>query len=390
MKGVYFICLLLCLLAFAPRQGQAQTEKVLHNFCDQPNCADGDAPDAGLISDSAGNLYGTTVAGGSGQFYCGGTVFEISPKENGSWKEKVLYSFGAEPDCADGSAAIAPVTFDGAGNLYGTTFSGGLSGCEGLGCGVVYKLSPAGGSWTETVLYSFAGGTEGGEPYGGVILDAAGNLYGGNSAGVYELTPSGGGWSEQLIYENGGMGFNELTMDAAGNIFGVSLTTAFELSRNGSAGWNSTVIYTFEDGAYPNGTLLLDKTGNLYGTTYHGGAFNFGTVYKLSYSKKKGWTEKILYSFKGSPEDGMAPMGIVFDAAGNIFGNTGVGGKYESGTIFELVRVGDDRYDEKVVWKFGRDGQSPPGSPTLDSAGNLYGTAEGGWRGYGIVFEVTP
>ena len=126
-------------------------------------------------------------------------------------------------------------------------------------------------------------------------------------------------------------------MDAAGNIFGVSLTTAFELSRNGSAGWNSTVIYTFEDGAYPNGTLLLDKTGNLYGTTYHGGAFNFGTVYKLSYSKKKGWTEKILYSFKGSPEDGMAPMGIVFDAAGNIFGNTGVGGKYESGRM-ERIR----------------------------------------------------
>ncbi|HKN71375.1 MAG TPA: choice-of-anchor tandem repeat GloVer-containing protein [Terriglobales bacterium] len=119
---------------------------------------------------------------------------------------------------------------------------------------------------------------------------------------------------------------------------------------------------------------------------------NCGTVYKLSYSKKKGWTEKILYSFKGPPEDGRAPWGIVFDAAGNIYGNTGFGGKYKAGTIFELVPVGNGRYNEKVIWTFGKlkDGYLPRGSPTLDSAGNLYGTADGGWRGSGIVFEVTP
>lgn len=389
-SGPLAIAMLFALLLIATRPARGQTETVLHNFCDKANCADGASPLAGLIFDSAGNLYGTTWGGGDRASSCGGTVFEVSPERDGRWMEKVLYAFGALPNCADGSFADAPVTFDGAGNLYGTTLAGGLSGCGGIGCGVVYKLSPAGGSWTETVLYSFAGGAEGGEPEGGVILDAVGNLYGANSAGIYELSPSGGGWSEELIYKNVDTSLTGLTMDASGNIFGVGQSGVFELSPDGHGGWHSTVIYTFEDGVGPDGTLVLDKAGKLYGTTGNGGAYNYGTVYRLGYSKKKGWTGKILYSFKGSPEDGRVPWGIVFDAGGNIYGNTGFGGKYEAGTIFELVRVGDGRYNEKVIWTFGRDEDLPRGSPALDSAGNVYGTAEGGWRGHGIVFEVTP
>ena len=113
-------------------------------------------------------------------------------------------------------------------------------------------------------------------------------------------------------------------------------------------------------------------------------------VYELTNSKKKGWVNKILYSFKGSPQDGRAPWGIVFDAAGDIYGNTGFGGEFEDGTMFELVRVGEGLYTEKTIWTFGEKEYVPRGSPTLDGAGNLYGTAAGGWRGYGIVFEVIP
>jgi uncharacterized repeat protein (TIGR03803 family) len=191
-------------------------------------------------------------------------------------------------------------------------------------------------------------------------------------------------------------------MDAAGNIFGASTSTVFELSPNGNGGWNPTVIHTFagapKDGYGAAGVPVLDHAGNLYGATYSGGTKNYGTVYKLSpitKGKKKGqWNEKILHSFRSSKDGANPSAGVVLDAAGNIYGTTYYGGKSGVGTVFELMApAGTDKYyKEKVLWTFnGTDGMLPYSPPILDSAGNLYGTAnEGGSYNAGVVFEVTP
>ncbi len=379
-------------LLLAARPAQAQTETVLYNFT---GGSDGGKPQSSLIFDGAGNLYGMTDGGGA---FGAGTVFELSPNGSGGWNETVLYSFTGG---ADGANPIGPVMFDSVGNLYGTAQGGGANGY-----GVVFELSPVGAGWTETVLHSFAGGADGANPPNGLIMDPAGNLYGttynGGVAGhgtVFELSPSGGGWTERVIY-TGDAPFGDagLTRDAAGNIFGATLLTVFELSPNGNGGWNPTVIHTFtgapRDGRGPEGTPVLDKSGNLYGTTYQGGAKNLGTVYKLSHGAQ-GWTEKILHSFMFT-DGAYVRAGVLLDAAGNIYGTTADGGKHlYYGTVFELV-AGAGIYKEKFFWSFGgRAGIPPyPSSLILDSAGNLYGTTQMGGSqacqyGCGGVFEVT-
>jgi uncharacterized repeat protein (TIGR03803 family) len=392
MKRAHFVCIFLCLTtSFAVRLAQAQTETVLYNFT---GGSDGFTPMSRLTSDGAGNFYGTTDFGGLGA----GTVFEFSPNGSGGWKETVLYSFTGG---ADGSVPyFSYVLFDSEGNLYGTTYGGGS-----YGYGVVFELSPVGTSWTETVLYSFAGGMDDANPLNGLIMDAAGNLYGrtyvsgGGNGTIFELSKSGNAWTKQVIYSSA-PGFAGLTMDAAGNIFGVAnggaIDLVFELLPNGNGGWNPTVIHTFsggaKDGLVGEGTLVLDHAGNLYGTTLGGGSKNNGTVYELSRGMS-GWTEKILHSFEGGINDGSDPFaGIVFDAAGNIYGTTEFGGGNPlAGTVYELVApVGTGGYKEKVLWKFDKtDGYEPVGSLILDNAGNLYGTTpEGGSNGYGVVFKV--
>jgi uncharacterized repeat protein (TIGR03803 family) len=384
IRGALTLAVLAALLLIAAFPAQAQTETVLYNFY---YGSDGAYPIAHLTSDGAGNLYGTTCnyeGGGPGY----GTVFELSPNGSGGWKETVLYSFTGG---ADGSNPIdSGVIFDSVGNLYGTTYQGGANGL-----GVVFELSPVGGSWTETVLYSFAGGADGANPLTGVIMDRAGNLYGTVSSGaVFELTPSGGGWTEQVIYatevlEEG------LTMDAAGNIFGAGDSGVFELSPNGNGGWSPTVIYTFcgylPRPCGPVGTLVLDQAGNLYGTTDFGGSNDNGTVYKLSIGTKGKWTGAILHSFLGGT-DGRDPFaGVVLDAAGDIYGTTHFGGKSDGGTVYELVALfGTTSYREKLLWSFsGWDGYWPLGSLILDSSGKLYGTTVfGGSSGQGVAFEV--
>jgi uncharacterized repeat protein (TIGR03803 family) len=407
------LALLSTLLPLAARPAQAQTEAVveararrptetvLHNF----GGGDDGAGPVGNLTSHGGNFYGTTNEGGA--FGGNGTVFELSPNGSGGWNETVLYTFGY--NSADGTRPNSSVIFDSAGNLYGTTVDGGA-----VGPGMVFELSPVGTSWTETVLYSFCSQpdcADGKNPESDLIMDAAGNLYGttffggGNSGGtVFELSPSGGGWIEQVIYDASDDIAAGVTMDAAGNIYGATSSTVFELSPNGSGGWNPSVIHAFtgapKDGAVAAGTPVLDRAGNLYGTTERGGAKNFGAVYKLSPGKKGNWTEKILHSFKNSRADGNEPWaGVVLDADGNIYGTTVTGGKYGYrhggyGTLFELVApVGVGRYREKILWNFNiADGEYPYGSLILDSAGNLYGTtAEGGpdFDG-GVVFKVTP
>jgi uncharacterized repeat protein (TIGR03803 family) len=365
------------------RPAQAQTETVLHSF----TYDDGAFPRSNLTSDSAGNLYGTTLFVGRGL----GGVFELSADGHGGWNETVLYRFTMG---SDGGYPYCPLKIDSAGNLYGTTYDGGANDR-----GVVFELSRAGAGWKETVLYSFAGGTDGGNPVTGLIVDTAGKLYGTTFYGgtndngtVFQLTPSGGGWIQRVIY-NVDTSYAGLTMDTAGNIFGTGLTTAFELSPNGKGDWNPIVLHTFSQSGIKNydglnGTLVLDKSGNLYGTRYGGGGN--GTVYKLSPGKKGKWTQQVLVSFTNFT----GPWaGVVLDATGNIYGTTLYGGDNGYGSVFELVApAGGGNYEEKVLLSFsGADGAYPYGGLILGSAGNLYGmTTGGGAGGFGVVFEMTP
>jgi uncharacterized repeat protein (TIGR03803 family) len=355
----------------------ATQEKVLHSFAGYPT--DGQSPGASLIFDAGGNLYGTTPYGGTYSTDCTsgcGIVFELTPQAGGDWTEQVLHKFSSNG--TDGQYPSSGLIFDAAGNLYGATSGGGT-----YGYGTVFELTPtAGGSWTEQVLYSF-NSTDGAGP-SGLIFDAAGNLYGATSGGgtygigtVFELMPAaGGGWTEQVLhsfagYPTDGYGPSGLIFDARGNLYGTTGSggysglciagcgTVFELKRSVSAlggGWTEQVLHSFdppgqdEDGAGPTGGLIFDARGNLYGTTITGGpydcveGFGCGTVFELARSISAlggGWTETVLYLFCSQDvcSDGWWPeAGLIFDAAGNLYGTTANGGAYGAGTVFEITR----------------------------------------------------
>jgi uncharacterized repeat protein (TIGR03803 family) len=341
-----------------PKPGGEWTEKVLHNF---GSGKDGAGPTGGMILDAAGNLYGTTLWGGTNGY---GTAFELMPKADGSWTEKVLYSFCSQSQCADGSEPFASLVFDRAGNLYGTTYVGGAY--QFLN-GTVFELSPQGnGDWTEKVLHKFAGPPDGAFPQGGLILDDAGNLYGTTAVGgsricdykmgcgtVYELSPNGGGgWKETLLYvfegseESFGAEPNStLIFDAAGNLYGTaSGGPAFELLPQAGGGW------VFEELPVPccdpNG-VTIDAAGNLYGTSWaSAGDHCCGSAWELSPQAGGNWVETVLYTFPGSGKDGAYPLsGLIRDAAGNLYGTTSQGGSFwtvansgePSGTVFEIT-----------------------------------------------------
>jgi len=343
--------------------GGGWTEQVLHNF--NNDGTDGFLPYAGLILDAEGNLYGTTVLGGT---YGPGTVFELSPTAGGGWTEQVLYSFCPQTNCPDGSIPYAGLVFDAAGNLYGTAEEGGT-----YGYGTVFKLSP-GNPWTETVLYSFCAQTnctDGGLPDAGLIFDAAGNLYG--------TTRSGG--------------------DYGGGDAGPG--TVFELTAAGT----ETVLHSFgyfpTDGLFPYAGLTFDTAGNLYSTTIAGGSHLYGTVFKLTPAGGGIWTEQVLHSFSNNGTDGFNPSaGLIFDAAGNLYSTTSEGGAYNyAGTVFELSPAGGGNWTETVLYNFGANGQYDGSGPRAglvsDAAGNLYGTTAGGGiyscvYSCGTVFELTP
>jgi uncharacterized repeat protein (TIGR03803 family) len=347
----------------AKAQTQGGPEQVLYAF---QGGNDGEYPGSALIFDSSGNLYGTTQYGGgeacpSGGYSGCGAVFELSPNGNGGWTESILHSFQGGND---GEQPSSSLIFDQAGNLYGTTAEGGGNAACTDGCGTVFKLSPNGsGSWTETILYSFGtnGGTSDGAYPEGVIFDKSGNLYGATASGgvdrcgddeypcgtVFELTPSGGGgWIETIIYafsgQQGGYDPNgALIFDQVGNLYGTTpggglygcgdneCGAVFELSPNGSGRWTETALYSFQggsDGQNPAAGLTFDKAGNLYGATYQGGAGGYGVIFELIPNGNGGWTEVTLYSFQ-SPSDGINPSGgLIFDQPGNLYGTAGYGG----------------------------------------------------------------
>jgi len=407
VSGVLALATLSTLLLIIALPAQAQTETVLYSLGSQ--AGDGNYADAGLIFDTTGNLYGTTLSGGA---YYGGTVFELTA----SGSEKVLYSFGSQ--AGDGRVPYAGVIFDNAGNLYGTTSGGGAYKCSNAYvCGTVFELTAAG---TEKVLHSFGnlydyGLGDGTYPFAGLVIDNAGNLYGTTTYGgdlacggygcgtVFKLTAKG---KEKVLYRFGrrkGDGENPfagLIFDNDGNLYGTTFDggyygygTIFELT----AADKEKILYSFGryagDGLHPQAGLIFDNAGNLYSTTTYGGAYGYGTVFELTADG----TEKILYSFGGQTGDGESPTGgLIFDANGNLYGTTSFGGAYYGGTVFELTAAGA----EQVLYSFGSQADEviyPYAGLIFDTNGNLYSTTSHGGDlecetpyGCGTVFKLTP
>ena len=366
---------------------------------------DGGNAASSIVFDGNGNAYGTTVVGGTSN--CG-TVFELKSNPQGRWSESVLYNFSCG---ADGKNPHGGVTFDGAGNLYGTTVAGGSGNpCTGDGCGVVFELTPAG----ERVLYNFTGGNDGFGPGAGVTFDHSGNLYGttpdggADSAGViYQLAPQGSGWHFNVVHtftggRDGAVGsLGRLLLDAKGNLYGTaelggahSAGTAFRLSPARNGKWDLRTLYAFQgqpDAAFPYGGLIADARGDLYGTTYYGGAQGDGSVFELSPSARGPWSERKLYDFKAGSDASSPTSTLVFGPGGDLFGTSSAGGgACGCGTVFKLAH---NTWAERVVHRFGQstDGAYPYYGLTLGPSGKLYSTTvAGGNDNEGTVFALTP
>jgi hypothetical protein len=416
---------------------QAQTFTIIHNFT---GGAGGGGAAAGLTMDRAGNLYGTTFAGGRGScqsegFTGCGTVFKLSQR-NSQWVFSVLYGFAGG---ADGAAPNARIVIGPNGSLYGTTFAGGgganCASTGDAGCGTVFNLQPPATfcasvfcTWHETQLYVFqgiSGGAQDGEgPLSAPLFDQAGNIYGAtlyggtNNMGLaYQLTPSGGGYTKSTIWTFSGSSGQahpegDLISDTAGNIYGTTYGIAvdgevWELTPTPS-GWTLNTLYAFQnqmDGENPGIGVIFDQFGNLYGATENGGSgyggSGGGTVFQLKPSGA-GWAFNELASLNGvlnnrcGPEEGS----LVMDAAGDLYGTTNCDGMYNKGNVFELSPSPNGMWTYTDLHDFqggANDGQYPVSNLVLDTEGNLYGTTfEGGSgtngcpAGCGVVFKITP
>jgi len=405
------------------------SERQLYSFGQAP---DGNYPGASMVFDALGNLYGTTPYGGT---YGGGTVFKLTPK-GGQWTETVLYNFCPAQGCPDGAQPSSSLVFDSAGNLYGTASQGGAyagSPVTGAGIGVVFELTPQqDGTWAETVLHSFGSGTDGKAPMAGLVFDKSGNLYGTTYQGgtgpqclvgcgtVFELSPGSNGWTENVLYNfcsqigctDGENPTGGVIVDAAGNLYGTTpggglsqtLGIVFELIPGTNGQFTESVLYEFQggdsDGYSPVGALVQDGSGNLYGATEFGYSYVFppslnnGTVFKLTRGPNNQWSESIVHGLcaQAGCADGSIPSaGVILDNAGNLYGTTLDGGTSNWGAVFKLVPQNDGTWQESTIYSLQgyASGYSPRGL-TLDSSGSMYGVAGGGTSGYGIAFELTP
>ncbi len=396
-------------LAVTVTAAQAQSFQVIHNFT---GLGDGSEPNYGITLDSAGNVYGTTFSGdaltgtvyklalrgsnwvlsplylftyqGSGgsipyatvvigrdgslygtTAYGGdlqacpngsssgcGTVFNLKPLPSippnpiTPWNETVLHTFVK----TDGANAYGgDLIFDVAGNIYGTTYNGGTGACFG-GCGVVYKMTPSGGTWTQTVLYNFQPGTDASHPWAGVIFDQSGNLWGTTVAGgtfgkgtIYQLIPSGGGsWTENIVYNftggaDGDSPYAGLAFDPSGNVYGATVGggtdsggTVYKLTPSGGS-WILTTLKSFSGTSGqlargPFGRMLLDAAGNIYGATFTGQPYGFGSAFKLAPDGSGGYTYTSLHDFTGGLDGGHPRSYLVMDKNGKLYGATAVGG----------------------------------------------------------------
>lgn len=413
----FALAIIAMLPLLATQSAQAQTLAVIHDFTynQQGNSY------ARLVMDKRGNLYGTASGDGAAGY---GMVFKLTHNESG-WVFSPLYSFQGG---SDGAYPVGGLTFGPDGSLYGTTSQGGGSYCPGSqGCGTVLKLSPPATAcktalcpWTETVLYSFTGGSDGSFPTGGVIFDPGGNIYGtayyggksgqgcyGNDCGVvFKLTRSASSWTESSIHSFSGApdGANpsrDLIFDKAGNLYGTTsyggytagsctklgCGTVFQLTPSGS-GWAGNVLYTFtgqSDGATPFCGLVFDSSGNLYGATIANQG-DVGTVFELSPSNGN-WTFTLLTTLNDlGPQDTLA-----IDGAGNLYGVATGRRDYTPGLVFKLT-ASNNGWIYSTLHNFTfSDGGNPFGGVLLDGAGNLYGTTyDGGAYGQGVVWEITP
>ena len=395
--GMFAVVLALALTSWA------STEKVLWNF---GGGSDGSGPWSNyFISDAKGNLYGATAVGGT---YSAGTVFMLSL----AGKETVLYEFTGSN--GDGNGPHGHLAFDAKGNIYGTTQGGGTNGT-----GTVYELSPkTGGGWKEKVIYNFsATGADGANPSAGMTIATDGTMYsttpdgGASGAGtVFSLKKTSKGWKQTVIQSlngssNGGFPYEGLMMDTAGNLYGAAPAggasgqgVIYRLSPT-KKGWVDTVLYSFT-GQNGDGSglywidLISDASGNIYGATSFGGTNGNGTVWELVYSKtKKNYSEKILHEFGASGSgDGNNPYGgLVMDSKGNLYGTALNGGSSNLGAFYKLTK--GKTWKETVLHSFvgANDGAQPTGNPYIDATGRLYGMAEtGGKSNLGIVYRITP
>jgi uncharacterized repeat protein (TIGR03803 family) len=377
---------------------QAQTFTVLHDFT---GGADGASPVAGLTMAAGGNFYGTTFAGGNPG---GGVVYRLARLGN-DWILSPLFAF---PGGYYGQYPRARVIIGPNGTLFGTTWQGGY-----YDNGTVFSLTPPAAAcsaalcgWDNMVLYRFLGGNDGGTPeYGDLVFDGESSIYGTTSGTfngpgtLYELTPANGGWTETVLlhFDSSSTGispYGGVIFDQVGNLYGTTAAggangqgLVFELSPSGS-GWTETVLYSFRggsDGAYPYGDLIFDRAGNLYGTTT-GQPNGPGSAFELSPSQG-GWTFTSLHDF--STQGPVA--GLTMDAAGNLYGAT-LGGAYGYGSIFKLTNLnGGWIYSDLYDFFGAEDGSLPYGKVLVDNNGNLFGTAEqGGAHGSGVIWEIAP
>jgi uncharacterized repeat protein (TIGR03803 family) len=412
-----FVTLLLA-SAIAPAQTQATKFKVLHTFKGAPD--DGAAPLGALVRDGDGNFYGTTTSGGSGRGFCTnyggcGTAYKFSKSGEKIWLHSFTFPKGFSPE--------AGLLRDKTGNLYGTTDAGGDTSCpsEFDGCGTVFKLDATG---KETVIHKFTGSPDGWGPgEQPLVEDASGNLYGTTGLGgeygfgsVFRIDKAG---TEKVLYSftcySDGCGPNGVILDASGNLYGVAFDGGVAFGNSGygvvfelDASANFSVLHTFEsggDGANPDSALAFNSMGSLYGTTQNGGSeecggTGCGTVFEVSPQSGGGWSESVLYAFcsLSGCADGERPLfgPITIDNSGNIYGTTYFGGKADDGVVFKL----DASRHETVLHSFtgGRDGAFPITGLIRDNAGNLYGTAVRGgdpscqtkYSGCGTLFKIAP
>jgi hypothetical protein len=433
--------------------GPSPSESVLFNFNSGGTGATGSYPHSSLIEDGQGNFYGTAPNGGT---HSEGVVYELSPPTTGGgmWTQTILWNFNN-----NGTDGYLPWTWgsglvmDSHGNLYGTTQAGGA-----YNLGAAWELSPpiiSGGPWTETILWSFGNPaiTDGIDPTSGLTIDKNGNLFGTTPEGqspsvpfsgtVYELSPpsSGPGWTEKILMQfaeggsgnpaNGFLPYVGVIGDGSGDLFGTASAggsnygssdpggVLFEITSGGgySVLWNFGDTYgpsSVDDGAQPVSGLIMDRLGNIYGTTALGGTSadfatgvnGVGTAFELSPPGSRGgsWTEQVLWNFQDNGTDGFSPVGgVVIDPNGNVYGTTEYGGLYSDepyvgGTAYKLTppTMGGGSWGETILWNFGNpattDGSLPWASLLIDPIGNLYGTTlDGGSFGVvanGTVYEI--
>jgi uncharacterized repeat protein (TIGR03803 family) len=396
-SALFTVAVMTCLMVSAQ-------EKALYSF------SVGSGPEGALVADSKGNLYGTTSFGGQ---FGNGAVFELSPptQRGKSWTEKTLYSFDAA--AGDLFEPIGPLVLHN-GKLYGTTYGGPSADPGG-----VFELSLSGSTWTETILHIFTGTlSDGWYPQYGVVFDSSGNLYGATYQGgshevgvIFQLVPGTGGiWTENILYSftglsDGGYPTGPVFMSKTGQLYGLAGWNGKNFSglvyelKSGTP-WTESVLYTFTggtDGGGPSGPLTLDKAGNFYGVTGVGGLGN-GVVFELSPSGST-WTESALYSFTGGSNGNKPFEGAIFDSTGSLYGTTSLGGSgscssgFGCGAVFKLTPpTGGGSWTETTLYDFtgGSDGGEPLASLILHK-GFLFGTSYvGGTSNGGVVFQVKP